>query len=86
MNAPTAGSRTSLRNRGCVAWRRLSPEPDRLQEFLTGYMAFWHGAFVGEETFGAMRCPVLFVAGDEDDHAPNETATFRRTKLPHFTE
>ena len=53
--------------------RRLSPEPDRLQEFLTGYMAFWHGASVGEETFGAMRCPVLFVAGDEDDHAPLET-------------
>lgn len=61
--------------------RRFAPEPQRLQAFLDGYMAFWHGASVGAETFGAIRCPVLFVAGDEDDHAPIETvvAAFRQT-------
>ena len=25
---------------------------------------------VGEEIFGAIKCPVLFIVGDEDDHAP----------------
>lgn len=50
--------------------KRLMPEPGRLQEFWTAYMGFWNKAQVGRETFGAIRCPVLFVAGDEDDHAP----------------
>lgn len=50
--------------------RRLMPQPGRLQEFLSAYMAFWSGMSVGRETFGAIRCPVLLLAGDEDDHAP----------------
>lgn len=41
--------------------RRLAPEPDRLQEFLNAYMAFWHGMSVGREIFGSISCPVLFL-------------------------
>ena len=61
--------------------RRRMPEPERLQEFFTSYMRFWGGMAVGPETFGAIRCPVLFVAGDEDDHAPVGTVVeaFRLT-------
>lgn len=50
--------------------RRLAPEPERLQEFLSAYMTFWSGMHVGQETFGQIRCPVLLVTGDHDDHAP----------------
>lgn len=50
--------------------RRLMPEPNRLQEFLTAYMTFWSKMTVGKEIFDSIKCPVLLVAGDEDDHAP----------------
>ena len=53
--------------------RRLAPEPERLQDFLTRFMAFWHGASVGGELLGKVSCPVLLMAGDEDDHAPVRT-------------
>ena len=53
--------------------RALMPEPERLQEFMTANMKFWNAASVGEETFSAIACPVLFIAGDEDDHAPVRT-------------
>ena len=47
--------------------RRLMPEPERLQDFLTRFMAFWHGASAGKDLFAKVPCPVLLVAGDEDD-------------------
>lgn len=53
--------------------RALSPEPQRLGDFLNDYMAFWHKTGVGPEVFGAIRCPVLFVVGDNDTHAPPKT-------------
>ena len=53
--------------------RKLAPEPQRLGDFLNAYMAFWHKIGVGRETFGAIRCPVLFVVGDNDTHAPPKT-------------
>ncbi|MCR5379643.1 MAG: alpha/beta hydrolase [Lentisphaeria bacterium] len=62
--------------------KKRMPEPERLQEFFTAYMGFWSQMFVGKETFEAIRCPVLFVAGDEDDHAPIDTMVeaFRLTQ------
>lgn len=48
----------------------IMPEPERLQEFLTTFMTFWSSMHVGQELFGAIRCPVLLICGDEDDHAP----------------
>lgn len=61
--------------------RRRMPEPERIQEFFSAVMRFWSGMSVGAETFGAIRCPVLFVSGDEDDHAPVDTVVeaFRLT-------
>lgn len=50
--------------------RRLMPEPERLQEFLTAYMTFWSKMQIGQELFRAIKCPVLLLTGDEDDHAP----------------
>lgn len=53
--------------------RRLMPEPRRLGDFLNDYMTLWHNTSVGKDLFGAIRCPVLFVVGDGDTHAPVKT-------------
>ena len=53
--------------------KKIRPEPERWQKFLSDYMKFWNGQSVGAETFKKIKCPVLFVVGDEDDHAPVAT-------------
>lgn len=50
--------------------KKIRPEPERWQEFCDAYMTFWSKMSVGEETFGKIKCPVLLIVGDEDDHAP----------------
>ncbi|MCR5257784.1 MAG: alpha/beta hydrolase [Desulfovibrio sp.] len=62
--------------------RRLMPEPERLQDFLTRFMSFWHGASAGKDLFTNVPCPVLLVAGDEDDHAPVRTVLEAHQLLP----
>ena len=53
--------------------KKIRPEPERWQEFCDAYMEFWSKHSVGAETFGQIRCPVLLIVGDEDDHAPVAT-------------
>ena len=53
--------------------KKIRPEPERWQEFCNAYMNFWSKMSVGEETFGKIKCPVLLIVGDEDDHAPVAT-------------
>ena len=50
--------------------KKIRPEPERWQEFCNDYMKFWSKMSVGEEIFNAIKCPVLLIVGDEDDHAP----------------
>ncbi|MBQ9441388.1 MAG: alpha/beta hydrolase [Selenomonadaceae bacterium] len=50
--------------------KKIRPEPERWQEFCDKYIKFWHEMSVGEETFSKIKCPVLLIVGDEDDHAP----------------
>ena len=53
--------------------KKILPEPERLEEFLSDYMKFWNGQSIGAETFEKIKCPVLLIVGDEDDHAPVKT-------------
>lgn len=53
--------------------RKLMPEPQRLEDFLNSYMELWHKTHVGREVFNAIKCPVLFIVGDGDMHAPVRT-------------
>lgn len=53
--------------------KKLMLEPERWGSFMKDYMKFWNGMEVGKETFGKIECPVLLIAGDEDDHAPMVT-------------
>ena len=50
--------------------KKIRPEPERWQEFCNAYMKFWSNQSIGAETFGKIKCPVLLIVGDEDDHAP----------------
>lgn len=63
--------------------KRLMPEPERLQEFLNDYMAFWNKMSVGKELFNSIKCPVLLIIGDEDDHAPVKTVLEAHQMLPN---
>jgi len=49
--------------------KKIMPELERYQEFCTNYMKFWSQMEVGEDFLKTITCPVLFIAGDEDDHA-----------------
>ena len=63
--------------------KRLAPEPERIQEFLSSYMSFWSKANIGKELFSSIRCPVLLIAGDEDDHAPVLTVLEAHQYIPN---
>ena len=63
--------------------KRIMPEPERLQEFLTAYMSFWSKMRVDREGLGAIQCPVLLVSGDEDDHAPVVTVVRAHQQIPN---
>ena len=63
--------------------RRLMPEPGKLQEFWTAYMNFWNKTEVGKDLLSSIRCPVLLIAGDEDDHAPVATVLQAHEWIPN---
>lgn len=61
---------------------QIRPEPERIQEFYDKYMNFWSRMSVGEEIFGKIKCPVLLIVGDEDDHAPVATVLEAHQMIP----
>lgn len=63
--------------------KAVMPESERLQEFWTAYMEFWHNMEAGKELFGSIQCPVLLIAGDEDDHAPIATMMEAHQMIPN---
>lgn len=63
--------------------KKIMPEPERLQEFWTDYMKFWSKMNAGEELFSTITCPVLLIAGDEDDHAPIATMMEAHQMIPN---
>ena len=68
--------------RFCDQQKALMPEPDRWQEFASNYMRYWHNVNLGKDFFSKIPCPVLFMAGDRDDHAPVQTVVDARQLTP----
>ena len=62
--------------------KKIMPEPERYQEFCTKYMNFWSKMEVGEDFLRTIRCPVLLISGDEDDHAPLVTMVEAEQYIP----
>ena len=63
--------------------KKIMPEPERYQEFCTNYMKFWSKMEVGEDFLRTIECPVLLIAGDEDDHAPLVTMVEAEQYIPN---
>lgn len=63
--------------------KAIRPEPERWQEFCTAYMNFWNGMEVGIDPLSDIKCPVLLIAGDEDDHAPIATMLEAHQIIPN---
>jgi pimeloyl-ACP methyl ester carboxylesterase len=51
---------------------KLMPEPNRLEEMFAGVCACYNKLTVGKELLGSIKCPVLVMAGDNDDGNPVE--------------
>lgn len=62
---------------------KLAPEPQRLDQWFKDYMKFWSQASVGKDELSAISCPVLLIAGDEDDHAPVATMLEAADLIPN---
>ena len=62
---------------------QIRPEPNRTQEFYTKYLNFWNKMSVGKEIFSKIKCPVLLIVGDEDDHAPIITVLEAHQLIPN---
>ena len=52
---------------------KLMPEPNRWQEFLNNYMKYFSELTFGKEIFSNIKCKVLLISGENDDHAPLDT-------------
>ncbi len=63
--------------------KTIMPEPERWQDFCNKYIQFWHNMSVGGEIFRAIKCPVLLIVGDEDDHAPVITVLEAHQFIPN---
>ena len=63
--------------------KKIMPEPEHFQEFCTNYMKFWSQMEVGEDFLKTIKCPVLLIAGDEDDHAPMATMVEAQQYIPN---
>ncbi len=45
---------------------KLMPEPNRLEDMFAGVCAYYNKLTVGKELLGAIKCPVMVMAGDND--------------------
>ena len=61
----------------------LMPQPQRFDEWLTTLNKYYSSLRVGKETFSAVKCPVLVMAGELDQNAPLKTAIAAYEMLPH---
>jgi pimeloyl-ACP methyl ester carboxylesterase len=61
----------------------LMPEPNRYDEALATMNKVYNSVNVGKETFSAIHCPVLLLAGELDQNAPLKTVIAAYEMIPH---
>jgi pimeloyl-ACP methyl ester carboxylesterase len=62
---------------------KLSPEPQRFDQWLNSINKYYSALNVGKETLGNIKCPVLVMAGEKDQNAPLETVFAAYKMIPH---
>lgn len=60
----------------------LMPEPKRFDEWLGTLNDYYNSVSIGKETLGAIRCPVLVMAGELDQNAPLNTVIAAYEMIP----
>ena len=63
--------------------KALSPEPEKLADFLNRYYAFFNSVKVGKDLFSSIKCPVLLITGELDANAPLDTVISAYKMLPN---
>ena len=76
------GSRTFNLNRkdafglDSLYWQQqlaLMPEPEKIDRWFASLNSYYNSVIVGKEALGEIHCPVLLLAGEDDQNAPLET-------------
>jgi pimeloyl-ACP methyl ester carboxylesterase len=61
----------------------IMPEPQKLQQWYTEMENFYNGLTVGEELLQSIKCPVLVMAGERDQNAPQPSVLSAYQMLPN---
>jgi pimeloyl-ACP methyl ester carboxylesterase len=61
---------------------KLMPEPNRLEEMFAGVCTCYNQLTVGKKLLGAIQCPVLVMAGDNDGGNPVERVVSAARMIP----
>jgi pimeloyl-ACP methyl ester carboxylesterase len=61
----------------------LMPQPRKFDEWLTTMNQYYSSVSIGKETFSAIKCPVLVMAGELDQNAPLKTVLAAYEMIPH---
>jgi len=61
----------------------LLHESGRFDECLATMNKYYNFVSIGKETFGAIKCPVLVMAGELDQNAPLKTVMAAYEMIPH---
>ncbi|MBS7327320.1 MAG: alpha/beta hydrolase [Oxalobacter sp.] len=61
----------------------LCPEPDKLQDYLDRYFAFFNQEAISKALFNSIKCPVLLIAGEKDANAPLDTVISAYKMMPN---
>ncbi len=61
----------------------LCPEPDKLQDYLDRYFAFFNQETISKVLFNSIKCPVLLIAGEKDANAPLDTVISAYKMMPN---
>jgi pimeloyl-ACP methyl ester carboxylesterase len=61
----------------------LMPEPKKWDEWLEKGNKYYNALNIGKETFGAIKCPVLVMAGESDENAPLKTVIAAYEMIPN---
>jgi pimeloyl-ACP methyl ester carboxylesterase len=61
----------------------LMPQPQKWDEWLEKGNRYYNTLNIGKETFGAIKCPVLVMAGESDENAPLKTVIAAYEMIPN---
>ena len=59
------------------------PEVNRFEEWLVSMNSFYNSLIVSKETFSAIKCPVMVMAGELDQNAPLKTIIAAYEMIPN---